>query len=201
MSRISFNSFYPGFYKSSLRNEVDFKDIITASFKDIIERHLGEKKEFQKTETNFCRWKSTDTNDINIFLFLENPCTSLLANENTWKRILPVEVNCHKIVQKNKSCHPKQQEIGYLMIYNDIYSLLVLIEKLAFFNKIWHIDYLEYVKLDVDVLFFLSWNQWGFFVFEIFVKLKCKTLFSKLPFSKYISHIRHSKLRGIQKYI
>ena len=31
--------------------------------------------------------------------------------------------------------HPKQQQISYLMIYDVIYSLLVLIEKLEFFNK------------------------------------------------------------------
>ena len=31
--------------------------------------------------------------------------------------------------------HPKQRQIGYLMIYDVIQSLFVLIEKLAFFNK------------------------------------------------------------------
>ena len=45
------------------------------------------KIKFQKTETRFCRWKSTANNDINIFLSLENRCTFLLAEEETWKRI------------------------------------------------------------------------------------------------------------------
>ena len=33
----------------------------------------------------FCRWKSTDNNDIKIFLSLENPCTFLLTKEKAWK--------------------------------------------------------------------------------------------------------------------
>ena len=42
-------------------------------------KYLGWKLKFQKTETCFCRWKSTDNNDINIFQSLENPCTFFLA--------------------------------------------------------------------------------------------------------------------------
>ena len=38
-------------------------------------------------DTWFCRWKSSDNNDINIFLSLENPCTFLLAKVKTWKCI------------------------------------------------------------------------------------------------------------------
>ena len=30
-----------------------------------------------ETETRFCRWKSNDYNNINIFLSVENPCTFL----------------------------------------------------------------------------------------------------------------------------
>ena len=45
---------------------------------------------------------------------------------------LTLMVNYHKIALKNKLWHPKQQKIGYLMIYDVIYSLLVLNEKLAF---------------------------------------------------------------------
>ena len=48
---------------------------------------------------------------------------------------LTLIVNYRKIVQKNKLYHPKLEENGYLMIYDAIYSLLVLIEKLTFFNK------------------------------------------------------------------
>ena len=65
-----------------------------------------------KTLVPFCLWKKTPEN---VFLTLI--------------------VNYRKIVQKNKLCHPKQQYIGYLMIYAVIYSLLILFEKLTFFNK------------------------------------------------------------------
>ena len=50
-------------------------------------KYVGKKLKFQKTETQFYRWRSTDNNDINIFLSLENPCTFLLAKEKTFKRI------------------------------------------------------------------------------------------------------------------
>ena len=50
-------------------------------------KYFGEKLKFQKTETGFCRWKSTNINDINIFLSVENPCTFLLAKEKIWKGI------------------------------------------------------------------------------------------------------------------
>ena len=40
-----------------------------------------------------------------------------------------------------------------------------------------------------------------FLVFNKIVKPKCKALFRKLRFSKYISDIKNSKLRGIQKYM
>ena len=47
---------------------------------------------------------------------------------------LTLIVSYHKIVQKSKLRHPKQQKIGYLIKYV-IYSFFVLIEKLLFFNK------------------------------------------------------------------
>ena len=49
-------------------------------------KNLGSRLKFQKTKTWVCGWKSNDYN-INIFLSLENPCTFLLAKEQTWKHI------------------------------------------------------------------------------------------------------------------
>ena len=72
---------------------------------------------FQKTQTQFCRWKSTDNNAINIFL---------LAEKRPENAFLTLIVNYRKTAQKNELCYPKQQQIGYLMIYDVIYSLLVL---------------------------------------------------------------------------
>ena len=57
-------------------------------------KYLAKKLKFQKTETRFCRWKSTDNSNINIFLSLENP---LLVKQfacvhfclwNNWRRII-----------------------------------------------------------------------------------------------------------------
>ena len=58
-----------------------------------------------------------------------------LQKKRTENAFLTLIVNYCKIVQKNKLRSPKQQQTGYLMINDVIYSLLVLIEKLAFFNK------------------------------------------------------------------
>ena len=35
-------------------------------------KYLGKKLKFLRTETRFCRWKSTDNNDSDMFLSLEN---------------------------------------------------------------------------------------------------------------------------------
>ena len=66
------------FYQSSLGNEVDFRDIMNVS-----PNILGKNWNFEK---RFCRWKSTDNNDINI-LPLKNSCTFFPAKEKTWKGI------------------------------------------------------------------------------------------------------------------
>ena len=58
--------------------------------------------------------KSTDDNNINIFLSMENPCTFLLAKEKTWKDLLTLTVSYRKVILKNKLCNSKQQ-IGYLI--------------------------------------------------------------------------------------
>ena len=81
VSQISFKLFCSGDkiirvknYQSSIGNEVDFRDILNVS-PDILAKNWN----FKKLRQWFCRWKSTDNNDINIFLSLENPCTFLLA--------------------------------------------------------------------------------------------------------------------------
>ena len=57
-----------------------------------------------------------------------------------WKKIsenafLIIIVNYHKIAQKNKLCHPKQQQIGYLMIHDVIHSLLFCYWKIGVFQQ------------------------------------------------------------------
>ena len=61
---------------------------------------------------------------------------------------LTLIVNYRKIVQKNKLCHPKQQQIDYLMTYDVIYSLLVLIEKFSLnMNSVLRKTYYEILVL------------------------------------------------------
>ena len=67
-----------------------------------------------------------------MFLSMENPCTFLLVKEKTWKGIF----NTSSELSQNRT--EKQimlLKIVYLMIYDVIYSLVVLIEKVTFFGK------------------------------------------------------------------
>ena len=64
-----------------------------------------------------CHWKT-------LVLFC-------LRNKRPENAFLTLLVNYRKIVQKNKLCHLKQQQIDYLIIYDVIYLLLVLFEKLV----------------------------------------------------------------------
>ena len=90
---------------------------------------LAKNWNFQKTETRFCRWKTNDYNNINIFLSLESPCTFLLAKKVPESAFLTATVNYRKILQKNKLCHSKQHQIDCLMI---CYLVFVF-----FIEKLW----------------------------------------------------------------
>ena len=68
-----------------------------------------------------CHWKTLEP----FYLRKKRPENALLT----------LTVNYRKIVQKIKLGHSKRQQIGCLMMYNVSYSLVVLIEKLSFFNK------------------------------------------------------------------
>ena len=120
-----------GFYQSSLRNNVDFRDIMNVSrniltknqnFKKMRHRFVGERALITTTLISSCHWK-----------ILVPFCLRTIRPENAF---LTIMVNYGKIVQKNKLYYSKVGYlIGYLMIYDAIYSLLVLIEKLGFFKK------------------------------------------------------------------
>ena len=100
---------------------------------------------FQKTETPFCRWKSTDNNNINIFLSLENPCTFLLAKENTWKHIF----NTNSELSQNrteKQIMPSKTTVDWL--FNDIRYLFI-----AFFD--WKI--VVFQQSVIRVYYILKW--------------------------------------------
>ena len=102
-----------GFYQCSLGRDVGFRDI-NKRFSKL----LGLKKKSFLNGTRICRWKSTDNNDFNIFLSLENPCTILLTKEKTWKRIF----NTNSELSQNcteKQIMPSKTTINWL--FNDIW--------------------------------------------------------------------------------
>ena len=116
-----------GFYQSSLGNEVDFRDIMNVSpnilaknqnFKKLRHSFVDERALITTTLISSCHWKT-----------LVPFCLRKKRPENAFLTLI---VNYRKIAQKNKLCHPKQQKIGYLMIYVVIYAFLVLTEQLAF---------------------------------------------------------------------
>ena len=119
---------------NNLENFYNSREKIINFFRDYFEMLSDVKYDAKKNETKGIglkiltpkHLKSTDNNDINIFMSLERKDLKI--------QFLTLIVSYHKIVQKNKLRHPKQQKIGFLIKYV-IYSFLVLIERLLFFNK------------------------------------------------------------------
>ena len=109
-------------------------------------KYLGWKLKSQKTETEFCRWKSTDNNNINTFLSLENPCTFFLAKEKTWKRIFNTNSELLQI-HKEKQIMPSKTTINWL--FNDIWCSLFI----TFFDS--NIDIFQ--QTFVRVYYILNW--------------------------------------------
>ena len=107
------------FYQSSLGNGVGFREIMNGS------PNILATSKFQKTETRFCRWKSTDNSEINMFLFLENPCTFLLAKEKTWQYIFNTNSELSELSKNRteKQIIPFKITINWLP--NDIWCYLV----------------------------------------------------------------------------
>ena len=61
--------------------------------------------------------------------------TFCLRKKRLEKAFLTLTMNYRKIIQKHNLCHTKEQQIGYLMLVLFRCYSVVLIEKLAFFNK------------------------------------------------------------------
>ena len=92
---ISFAQEIKGFYQSSLRSEVDFRDIM-----DVSPNILAKNYNFKILRPGLAD-ESTDNSDINILLSLENPGIFLLAKERPVNAFLTLIVNYRKIAQKN----------------------------------------------------------------------------------------------------
>ena len=114
VSQISFNFCCSG--DKSLLSELLRKWDWFQGHNEFFPKYLGWKLKFQKTETQLCRWQSTDNNDIKIFLSLEGPCTFLLAKEKIWKRVF----NTNSELSQNrteKQIVPSKTTINWL--FND----------------------------------------------------------------------------------
>ena len=121
ISQISFNLFCYGDKK--LLSEFLRKWSWFQGHNERFPKYLGQKLKFKKTETRFCRWKSTDNNDINIFLSLENPCTFLLAKEKTWKRIFNTN---SELSQNRTEKQIMQSKTTINWLFNDIWCYLFI---------------------------------------------------------------------------
>ena len=92
-----------GFYQSSLRNEVDFRDIMNVS-----PNILAKNQNFKKLRHGFVDERALIKTTL-ISSCHQKTLVPLCFERKDLKRILTLIVNYHNIVQKNKLCHPKQQ--------------------------------------------------------------------------------------------
>ena len=87
------------FYQSSLGNEVDFKDIMnvfpTIRISKKLRHGFVDERALISPLISSCHWKT-----------LVPFCLQKKSSENAF---LTLKVSYHKIVQKNKLCHPKQR--------------------------------------------------------------------------------------------
>ena len=119
----------------------------------------------RKTETQFCRWKSTDNNDINIFLSLENPCTFLLAKEKTWKRIF----NTNSELSQNrtkKQIMPSKTRVNWL--FNDIWCYLFI----ACFD--WKIGIFQQTFVRIYYILNISFILTDYIIIYIYLNKACR---------------------------
>ena len=100
---ICFTQEIKGFYQSSLRKEVDFRDIMNVSLRSKLnnkilknwDSFIDERALMTTAMISSCHWKT-----------LVPYCLRKTRPENAF---LTLAVNYRKIVQKNKLCHSKQQ--------------------------------------------------------------------------------------------
>ena len=98
-----------GFYRSSLRNEVDFRDIMNVSLRKKLRHDFADKRALITTTlTSSCHWKT-----------LVPFCLRKKRPENAFLTLI---VNYRKILQKNKLCYLTTVNC----LFNDIWCYLVI---------------------------------------------------------------------------
>ena len=120
VSQISFNLFCSG--DKRLLSEFVKKWGWFHWHNERFQKYLGWKLRFQKTETRFCKLKSNNYKNINIFLLLENPSKILLSKEKTWKNIFNTNS------ELSQYCTEKQMLFRATVdwLFNDIWYYLVI---------------------------------------------------------------------------
>ena len=143
-----------GFHQTSLGNKIHFRDIMNIS------------------PNTFCKCKSTDNSDINIFQPLENPWSFLLAKEKTWKRIFNTngELSPNRPEKKKK---PSKTTINWL--FKDIWCYLFI----ACFD--WKIDIFQQTVVRV------------YFTFNVLRRvIKFENFFNFFDFSRNSVHLHYN---------
>ena len=104
-----------GFFKSSLGNEVNFTDIMNVS-----SNFLAKNRNFKKLRNCFVDERAMITTRLTSSCHWETLVHFCLGKKRSEKAVLILAVNYRKIVHRNKLCHSKQQQIGFLIMYDVI---------------------------------------------------------------------------------
>ena len=91
------------FYQSSLRNEVDCRDIMNVS------PNILAKKQKKRLIHCYVDERAMITTTLIFSCHCQAVVPFCLQKKRPENAFLTLTVNYHKIIQKNKLCHPKQQ--------------------------------------------------------------------------------------------
>ena len=122
-----------GFWQSYLGIEVDFRDPMNVSLNIVAKNWI-----LEKLRHSFVDERALMSLPLISSYHWKTLVPFWLRKKRTENAFLTLIVNYRKIAQKNKLCYSRQLLIVFLMIYNVISSLVVMIEKLVFFSKHLH---------------------------------------------------------------
>ena len=91
-----------GFYQSSLKNEVDFRDIMSVS-----PNILAKNQNLKRLRHGFVDERAMITTTLISSCHCKTLAPFCLQKKKPENAFLTLTVNYRKIVQKNKLCHPK----------------------------------------------------------------------------------------------
>ena len=116
--RFLLNSFVreiKGFYQSSLGTGVDFRVIMNVS-----PNSLAKNENFKKLRHGFVDERALISTTLVSSSHWKTRVPFSLRNKRPENAFLTLIINYFKILQKKKLCHPEQQKISHLIIYDVI---------------------------------------------------------------------------------